>query len=930
MIKTKYNTMNKKLFSLLLLLYATAAWATPRNIAPMATATASTSLDDKTAAAAVNDGVIRIAGRNEWVSTSRLDARGRVYPFPWVKLEWDDSVSINKVVLYDHPDPQSHIAAGTLYFSDNTSVRVRTIANDGAPKVVEFEPKKVKWIRFQATDGEGNNLGLSEIEVFPAPASYDDYVSWVNPFIETAKGRYFFFVTGSMPFGMIGAAPLTRNINQGGGGYNYNSTTVLGFPQIHNWMISGLTLMPVSGHVDPSLDMNGWKSGFSHDSELAEPGYHRLYLDKYHLWVEQTATERVGFYRTTAAQDDTLKMLVNLGGHVATSTMTDARVKKVNDREIEGSFETAGRVWGGADKIKVYFVVRFNREFQALNSWNGTEKRSRIAEMQGSDKLITVKGSSFRQAPTCGVEADFGACKAGEQILLKTAVSYVSAENARENMERECNHWDFAQVRQQARDTWNEWFGKIDVKGGEEAQRTKFYTDLWHVLLGRHIIDDYNGEYPDYLTGGKRIGKQTRIHTIGPEFHVRTVGKDRQGMPLHHMYNSDALWLTQWNLNTLWGLAYPSVLDDFAASLLEYDKNGGLLPRGPSGGAYTYIMTGCPATSLITSGYQRGICHKWKPDAAFKAMKRNHAKGGMLAFDMDKELDFYVKNGYCPDDAGLTIQWAFEDWALGEMAKTMGRKADFRYFNKRASGWSASFHPTLKLIMPRRENGEWLHEKPLSGQGFVQANAWQATFGLSHDIAGLARAMGGNDSLADKLDFAFKQSAPRRYLSSYVSYANQPGCSNAHIFAHVGKPWLTQYWVRRVGKETYGDTSPESGYSENDEDQGQMAGVSALMAMGLFSLDGGSASQPCYDITSPVFEEITIKLDPRYYKGKEFKIKVHDVSPENMYIQKTVLNGKAHNGFQIAHSDVQAGGTLEIWLGDKPNYRWGTQENSGF
>lgn len=144
------------------------------------------------------------------------------------------------------------------------------------------------------------------------------------------------------------------------------------------------------------------------------------------------------------------------------------------------------------------------------------------------------------------------------------------------------------------------------------------------------------------------------------------------GNSIHHMYNSDAFWLTQWNLNTLWGLAYPSVLDDFAASLIRYSLNGDLLPRGPCAGGYSYIMTGCPATSLITSAYQRGITRKWSPSAGYRMMKKNHAKGGMLALDMDKELDFYIQNGYCPDNAGLTIQWAFEDWALAEMAAGWG------------------------------------------------------------------------------------------------------------------------------------------------------------------------------------------------------------------------------------------------------------------
>jgi len=414
---------------------------------------------------------------------------------------------------------------------------------------------------------------------------------------------------------------------------------------------------------------------------------------------------------------------------------------------------------------------------------------------------------------------------------------------------------------------------------------------------------------------------------LDAQLRIGQLKRDKQGKVLHHMYNSDALWLTQWNLNTLWGLAYPAVLDDFAASLLTYDANGGLLPRGPCAGGYSYIMTGCPATSLITSAYQRDISKKWSPDLAFQAMKRNHAKGGMLALDMEEQLDFYVREGYCPDNAGLTIQWAFEDWALGEMATRKGKKKEANYYQARSSGWSKSFNSELKLILPKNKNGEWLHTDPFSGDGFVEANAWQATFGLSHDIPQLADLMGGNDSLCVLLNHAFEHAASTDFVygygEGYVSYANQPSCSNAHVFAHAGKPWLTQYWVRRVKEQAHGAVTPDKGYGGHDEDQGQMGGIGALMAMGLFSLDGGSKLNPMYDITSPIFDEVSIKLDPIYYPGKEFKIKVYNNSKKNCYIQKARLNGKPHHSFQISHADYSQGAVLELWLGDQPNQAWG-------
>jgi len=198
---------------------------------------------------------------------------------------------------------------------------------------------------------------------------------------------------------------------------------------------------------------------------------------------------------------------------------------------------------------------------------------------------------------------------------------------------------------------------------------------------------------------------------------------------------------------------------------------------------------------------------------------------------------------------------------------------------------------------------------------------------VSHDIKGLAELMGGPEALAEKLNYAFEQGVDSDFVYTYnkgtVSYANQPGCSNGHVFNHVGFPWLSQYWVRRVSRQAYGGTNPNIGYGGHDEDQGQMGGVSALMKLGLFSLCGTSSKEPIYEITTPEFDEITIRLDPRYYPGKEFRIKTHNNSAENMYIQKAELNGKPLENCWFYHKDFAKGGLLELWLGPTPNKAWG-------
>jgi predicted alpha-1,2-mannosidase len=436
------------------------------------------------------------------------------------------------------------------------------------------------------------------------------------------------------------------------------------------------------------------------------------------------------------------------------------------------------------------------------------------------------------------------------------------------------------------------------------------------VLLGRHKLNDISGDYPDYTQG-----KRTRNHTDAT-LKVRTLPRDEGGGIKYNIYNSDAFWLTQWNLNILWGLAWPDVLDDFAACLVQYADNGGLLPRGPCAGGYSYIMTGCPAT---VGAYQKGLLTKVDAEHAYEAARRNHMPGGMMAVN-----DHYINEGFSPGNAGTTVQWAFEDWALAQMARKLGKTSDYEYFLRRSSGWKSLYNPKVGLLLPKNEDSSWRHTDPLGGAGWVEANAWQGTWSVSHDIAGLAELMGGPDRLCEKLGFAFEKAAPTDFVfaygGGYVSYANQPGCSNAHVFNHTGRPWLSQYWVRRVNEQAYGGTTPDVGYGGHDEDQGQMGAVSALMSMGLFSLRGTTSVNPIYEITSPVFDRISISLDHEYYPGSRFVIRTYDNSAENCYIQKAQLNGKPLHRCWFHHGDYARGGLLELWLGPAPNHNWAATE----
>ncbi len=874
---------------------------------------------------AVVDGVKQQDGVGEWIGGSPHGWTGRIGMPRNLELKWQASQKINKVVIYDRPTLKEHMGACTLTFSDGFRVDIYAIANDGSAKTVVFEPRTVTSMRLDGVDGVGEKIGLSEIEVYYDPSEqsdtkskkkFTDFVSYVDPTIETSRGRWFFCTPGSRPFGMVSAAAYTRNKNGGGGGYNYNSTEVLGFANIHAWIMSGINIMPTTGQIKPNLGEKGWKSSFSHDTEIIEAGYHKLFLDRYQTQVEYTTTDRVAFYRLKYNKATEANFLLQLGGYVGNVSYVDGKARVVSPNQIEGSHGMTDRVWAGPELNHVFFVMEFDRPFLRMDGWKGAEEKfSDIKEysnpipkgrLKQDMRKYLLKNLPEEQA---GVSLAYDV-DAGDVLQVKIGMSYTSIENARKNLEGECAHWDFDRVKKESRRQWNERLGRIEVKGGQEQTRIKFYTDLWHTQLGRHKIDDLSGDYPTYM--GKR-NSQGAVPLV-----IKSVSKKQDGTPRHHMYNHDALWLTMWNLNNLWGLGWPEMLDEFSASLMEYARTGQKLPRGPCGGKYTWIMKGCPATSLITATYQKGLLTKVAPETAFQQMKKDHMPLGMMGVD-----SAYIENGWSPGKAGQTIQWAFEDWALAQMAAELGKNDEAEYFLNRSIGWRALIHPEIGLAFPKNADGSWVHTNPLSRNGWIEANAWQGTFGVSHDIQELAKLMGGTDEICRKLNYAFEKAVSKDFVSDFVSYANQPGCSAAHVFNYVGQPWLSQYWVRRVSQQTYGGTNPNIGYGGHDEDQGQMGGVSALMKLGLFSLRGTCSKEPIYEITAPEFDQITIKLNPDYYTGKQFKIKTYNNSPQNMYIQKARLNGKPLQNCWIYHSDFAKGGLLELWLSPEPNKNWG-------
>lgn len=722
-------------------------------------------------------------------------------------------------------------------------------------------------------------------------------VDWVDPRIDTVKPRWFYFNSACRPFGMVNLSPDTQTKGDWNAGYRYNDTRIECFSHIHGWQIAGLAVMPVTDKTDPK----NYSSEFSHDGETVRPGYHKVGLKTHGITAELTSTTRVGFHRYVYQPGDRARVVIDPAKPLMECKMLDVVAKAADDNTaVEGTF-TMSPTSRRPKPFKAYFVVRFDRPFTAVGDWkNG----------------VAI--------------VDFG--RLDKPLLMKAAISYTGPEGARANLAAELPHWDFDRVVAESAADWNSWLGRIAVEGGTDAQKTKFHTDLWHALLGRRIVSDADGRYAD------NTGAETRI---------------RQGKLPHH--NFDALWGAQWSLNVLWPLAWPELMDSFAETMVAIYQNGGMIPRGPAGGNYTFVMIGDPAASFFAAAWHKGI-RNWDARAAYEGLRKNAFPGGIrdhAGYEHRKNatgggISYYVDRGYVPEDipgsqgghrqgAAMTLEYAYQDWCLSQLAESLGKTEDAALFAKRARNYRNIWDPAVGWMRPRKMDGSWYSPfepvaEGFAAKGFVESTSAIYSFYVPHDLAGLAGLFGGRDKMADRLEGNFRKAEPLRFIAdhgkhaiAWVDYENQPSTGMAHVFSHIGQPWRSQYWVRRVQRDTFSDITPFGGYN-GDEDQGQMGALSALMAIGLFDMDGGASIRPRFDLTAPVFDKVTIRLNPDYHPGGSFTIVTKNNRPENIYIQSARLNGEPWRSFQVPHEVFAKGGTLELDLGPQPARDWGGQQ----
>ncbi|MDB4303774.1 GH92 family glycosyl hydrolase [Desulfosarcina sp.] len=734
----------------------------------------------------------------------------------------------------------------------------------------------------------------------------DNLTKYVDPFVGTHDSRPMQFPGPAMPFGMVKLSPDNEE-SDWKAGHDYNIDNIAGFNFIHDYHITGFYALPVIGEIQtqPGSEENpngGYRSKISPEEQKAWPGYYSVTLEDYNIFAELSATIRVGIQRYTFPKSDKAAIMFDFEiPYENQAQVLDVHVKKVSNIEIEGYIkffdQTAPRttIWLENDYI-IHFVTRTDKPYLEMGGWINDSLLNNINEINGK--------------PDVGCFLNFNT-KEGEHINIHTAISMVSIEQARLNLNTETKDhgFDFDSYVTNAQNTWNEWLGKFVIEDENEENKKKFYTNLYRTYCTRTIWSDVNGKWVD-------------------------MNEDIVQSPNNEpVYGCDAFWGMKWNLNGQWSLVNPSLMNSWVKSLLKIYERGGWLPKGPTAGEYTAIMTSSPAVSLIVAACQQGI-RDYDVELAYEAissiMKEQgvvHKSGGFVG---NRWLQPYMDYGYIPYEHGpasVTMEMAFQDWCVAQMALGLGKTEDYNFFMERSACYNNLFDPEVKYARTKSSTGEWIEPfEEFTSDGFIEGNPWQYTFYAPHDVQNVINFL-GKEEFITRLDWGFEASIESKFNATGDNYAkypinhgNQPNMQAAFLFNYAGEPWKTQKWTREIIDEYYGMT-PQDGWP-GDEDQGQMGSWLVMSSLGLFQMQGGCGIEPVYDLTSPLFKKATISLE----NGETLTIIANNNSDKNKYIQSAKLNGIPLSNSWIYSKDIQHGGELEYLMGPQPNKDWGVEE----
>ena len=717
--------------------------------------------------------------------------------------------------------------------------------------------------------------------------------SYVDPFIGTG-GHGHTYPGATVPFGMLQVSPV-NGISEWDwcSGYHYSDDVAIGFSHLS---LSGtgigdladILFMPVNKAVDLSTnpisrDSIPYKSSYSHKNEKATPGYYQVFLENHNVNVELTTSKRTAYHKYTFKEGDTQSVVINLGFAINWDKSIETFLKVEDEHTISGYRYSTG--W--AKNQKVFFVAKFSKpivNYKLYADGNTTDK----------DLVKGIKTST---------QLFFDGAK-NKELLAKVALSSVSVENAKDNLDSK--EETFETTKSEAETLWNSALSQIVVETPTDSLKTIFYTALYHAQLAPVTFSDKNGQF--------RLENDSIVTAKN-----------------YTAYSTLSLWDTFRAEHPLLTLIAPDRVSDMVNSMLAFYDTKKILPVWTLYGNETNTMTGYHSIPVIVDAYQKGI-RGFDAEKAYEAMKNTMMQD-------DRGLIYYKKYGFIPyslldESVTITLEYAYDDWCVAQMARALGKEADYQYFLNRSKAYQQLFDKKSGFMRGKSVDGKsWnapfdpKHSNHREQTDYTEGNAWQHSWFVPQAVDDLIAIHGGNEIFTSRLEKLFTESseitgdnvsADITGLIGQYAHGNEPSHHIAYMFNHANQPWRTQYWARHIMDTQY-NTTP-NGLSGN-EDCGQMSAWYVLSSIGLYPMNPASGE---YEIGSPIFEKSTIKLP----ENKTFMIEAEYVSHTNFYIQSATLNGKPFTKTTLSHQDILKGGTLHFVMGNKPNKNWGIKNKA--
>lgn len=751
-------------------------------------------------------------------------------------------------------------------------------------------------------------------DIIRVPQPLHSYSDDVDLLMGTGNSRWMFKPGPSLSLSMVQIAPDNQD-EIWKAGYEYTIENIMGFNHFSDWTMTGFLMQPTCGElqVNPGREDfpdEGYRSRIDKKSEKAEIGSYSVYMTDTKIQAEITSTRRAALQRYVFPARDDARILIDLfTPNEYPHNLLDAHVTRVSSTEIEGyaTYYNAFTGYSLEQQYTLYFVLQFSKPFDSMGGWvnagvkpvtgyiggwNRNHKFETSPEIRNNIMEIDGKGD-------VGVYLNYKT-QENEEILVRSGVSLVDMAGARNNLKQELADpfgWNFEKVVDNARFVWDDYLGRIEIETDDYLQKKKFYTNLYRALAAKAVWSDADGRFVDEKERIRRLEK-TDDCIVSGEY-----------------------WNTFWNNQQLFNLIAPEISSIWARSAIQLYQNSGWFNTDPAGVEHTGVMVAMHPISQIMGAWQSGI-RDFDLNTAYGGLKKmmttppqEYEGGGTVGVE---HLVPYMKYGYIPTGKGTvsnTMEYAYDDWCLGQMAKVLGKKDDFDFFDKRSDSWCNLFDPESGFIRPKDDKGKWVEPfDPYHTPGFTEGNAFNYSWFVPQNPDKLIRLV-GKECFISRLDKAMEQSshanfnaAGDNFAAFPINHGNETSMEVAYLFNWAGAPSLTQKWVRAIQEQYYG-TTPYDAYP-GDEDLGQMSSWFVMSTLGLFQMDGGCSEKPFYELTSPRYPRITIHLGEKYDRGKTFVIEAPGASKDCKYIHSITLNGEKIDGFKIPQSKVLEGGKI--------------------